>query len=106
MVDLGSLGPLPLVTEAPALADRLSRRHLSALDAQGPRGAEIEETVLALFDLDHSVEATAAALHLHRNRIRYRVRRFEELTGLDLRRTEDLVTAWWLLKRRRAGHVG
>jgi DNA-binding PucR family transcriptional regulator len=32
--------------------------------------------------------------------VRYRVHRFEELSGLDLSRTEDLVTAWWLLNRR------
>ncbi len=105
VVDLAGLGPLPLVTEADTLAERLSERHLTALDALGTRGRELEDTILALLDRDHNIDATAAALHLHRNSIRYRVGRFHELTGLDLRRTEDLVTTWWLLKRRQAGRM-
>lgn len=44
----------------------------------------------------------ARRLTVHPNTVRYRVKRFEQLTGLDLRRTEDLVTSWWLLNRRRA----
>lgn len=31
--------------------------------------------------------------------------RFRELTGLDLRRTEDIVTTWWLLKRRQSARM-
>ncbi len=78
---------------------------LAALDALGPRRRELEATVLALLDRDHNIDATAAALHLYRNSTRYRVGRFRDLTGLDLRRTEDLVTTWWLLKRRQAART-
>jgi DNA-binding PucR family transcriptional regulator len=102
IVNLGALGPLPLVNEAPALAKRLGDRHLGALEQRGASGGEIEETVRILLELDRNVEATAARLQLHRNSIRYRVSRFHELTGLDLGRTEDLVTTWWLLTRRQA----
>lgn len=58
-----------------------------------------------LLGLDRDIQATAERLHLHRNSVRYRVGRFRELTGLDLRRTEDLVTAWWLLKRRQSARA-
>jgi hypothetical protein len=102
IVDLGVLGPLPLVTEADTLAARLSARHFHELDQHGKAGVEIEDTVRTLLELDRNIEATAAQLHLHRNSVRYRVGRFRELTGLDLRRTEDLVTTWWLLKRRQS----
>jgi DNA-binding PucR family transcriptional regulator len=102
IVHLGALGPLPLVNEASALAARLGDRHLRELERRGASGREIEETVRILLELDRNVEATAARLHLHRNSIRYRVSRFHELTGLDLGRTQDLVTTWWLLSRRRA----
>jgi DNA-binding PucR family transcriptional regulator len=37
---------------------------------------------------------------MHRDTVRYRVTRFRDITGLDLRRTDDPVTAWWLLKWR------
>jgi hypothetical protein len=106
IVDLSTLGPLPLATEAEMLAQRLGERHLHELDARGPAGLELEETIRTLLDLDRNFDTTAAALHLHRNSIRYRVRRFREITGLDLRCTEDLVTAWWLLKRRQAASTG
>ena len=36
-----------------------------------------------------SVAATAARLYLHRNTVHYRLRRIEQLTGLDLARMED-----------------
>jgi hypothetical protein len=105
IVDLGALGPLPLVTEAGALAARLSARHFRELDERGQAGLEIEDTVRTLLDLDRNIQATAEQLHLHRNSVRYRVDRFRELTGLDLRRTEDLVTTWWLLKRRQSARA-
>jgi Cation transporting ATPase, C-terminus/PucR C-terminal helix-turn-helix domain len=56
-------------------------------------------------DHDRNVEAAAAELHLHRNSIRYRIARFHHLTGLDPRKTEDLVTTWWLLKRPQASQT-
>jgi DNA-binding PucR family transcriptional regulator len=102
LVELTALGPLPLATAAGNLAARLEREHFCELDKLGRTGEEIEQTMLTLLDLDQNVDATAARLHLHRNTVRYRVTRFRNLTGLDLRRTDDLVTAWWLLKWRQA----
>ena len=75
------------------------------MDARGASGKAIEQSVRTPLDHDRSVEATAAELHLHRNSIRYRMGRFHQLTGLDLRKTEDIVTTWWLLKRRQASRA-
>ncbi len=102
VVDLGMLGPLPLVTKADALGERLSTERFRELDERGTNGLEIERTVAILLDLDRNLEATAQQLNLHRNSVRHRVERFHELTGLDIRRTEDFVTIWWLLKHRQA----
>jgi DNA-binding PucR family transcriptional regulator len=102
LVELTALGPLPLATAAGNLAARLEREHFRELDELGRSGGEIEHTMLTLLDLDQNVDATAARLHLHRNTVRYRVTRFRNLTGLDVRRTDDLVTTWWLLKWRQA----
>jgi hypothetical protein len=99
-VDLYSLCPLPIVTASGSLAAEMSSLRFAKLDALGHSGADIEQTVRTLLDFNHSVEETAAALHLHRNTVRHRVTRFRELTGLDLQQTDDLITIWWLLKWR------
>jgi hypothetical protein len=102
-VDLGSLGPKVLVTRGDRAAARLAERYFGGL---GERFSDTEQTVLTLLDHDQSIDETAAVLHLHRNTVRYRVNRFREITGLDLRVTQDLVLAWWLLEWRRTSKSG
>ena len=97
--DLATVGPLALVTIGDHVASRLAADRLVDL---GTECGDIERTVLMLLEFDQNIDRTATELHLHRNTVRYRVTRFRDMTGLDLRRTEDLVTAWWLLKWRQA----
>ncbi|MCX5214721.1 helix-turn-helix domain-containing protein [Kitasatospora sp. NBC_00240] len=101
LVRLPDLGPRPLVLSAARTAARLSARHLTALDEGGRSSREIEDTVRVYLDCDQDVRETSQRLAVHPNTVRYRVKRFQLLTGLDLRHTEELVTAWWLLNRRR-----
>jgi hypothetical protein len=105
-VDLESLLPLPIATASQRLASRISEQRLTRLDELGLGGADIEHTVLTLLDCNMNVEDTARSLHLHRNSVRYRVGRFQELTALDIHCTDDLITTWWLLKWRQAGRGG
>ncbi|MGE9694174.1 MULTISPECIES: PucR family transcriptional regulator [unclassified Streptomyces] len=102
VVRLAGLGPRPLVLADPLTADNLSARHLAALDAAGHSSNEIEHTTRVYLECDQDVREVARRLAVHPNTVRYRVSRFQELTDLNLRRTEDLVTSWWLLNRRRA----
>lgn len=97
--DFTTVGPLALVTIGDHVASRLAAERFVELGADF---GDIERTVLTLLEFDQNIDQTAADLHLHRNTVRYRVTRFRDMTGLDLRRTEDLVTAWWLLKWRQA----
>ncbi len=99
---LEDLGPRPLVVAAERAACRLDQRLLAAFP-DGPEPTEIERTVHEYLANDQDAETTAKGLCVHVNTIRYRLGRFRELTGLDLRRTEDLVAVWWLLNRRAAG---
>jgi hypothetical protein len=101
VVRLAELGPRPLVLSSPSSAAQLERSHFGVLDAEGRSGSEIEETTRAYLECNQRVQDVARLLTVHPNTVRYRVSRFRELTGLDVRRTEDLVTAWWLLNRRR-----
>ncbi|MFE9790014.1 PucR family transcriptional regulator [Nocardia salmonicida] len=100
IVDLGSLGPSPLLDQATEAATALDERHFAPLRQHGASGQEIAGTVSTYLELDRRVEDTARALHIHRNTVRYRLTRFTTLTGLDLDRTDDLVLAWWLLNRQ------
>jgi len=57
-----------------------------ARDRSGP---SLRRTLEAWFTCDESSASTAASLHIHRNTLDYRLRRVEELTGLQLARSED-----------------
>ncbi|THG34414.1 PucR family transcriptional regulator [Glaciibacter flavus] len=98
-VRLTDLGPRPLVLPESRAADLLAERHLGALAAEGRMGDELRETVRVYLECDQRAADAARLLTVHANTVRYRVNRFRELTGLDLRRTEDIVTTWWLLNR-------
>jgi DNA-binding PucR family transcriptional regulator len=50
-------------------------------------------SVLAWLDAFGDVRAAAAGLHIHPNTLRYRVRRAEQLTGLDLSSPEQRLLA-------------
>ncbi len=43
--------------------------------------------------------ATSAALHIHRNTLAYRLKRIEEITGLDLGSPRDLACVYVALAR-------
>lgn len=80
--------PLHAITRAEAeLAGFLHARCVAPVrDAP-----EVLETVRAFLALDLAAETTAEALAVHPNTVRNRLHRFESLTGLSLRRLDDLV---------------
>lgn len=53
-----------------------------------------------VFLKDMRVERAAAELVVHPNTVRYRLGRFESVTGLDLHTAEGVAMAWWALRRR------
>jgi PucR C-terminal helix-turn-helix domain len=94
------LGLLPAVLMASDLGSRLDGEHFSALDHLGQFGDQLEETVSAYLASQRNIGATAHKLGVHPNSIRHRLDRFQQTTRLDLRDTDKLVIAWWILKRR------
>jgi hypothetical protein len=83
------------------LGERLVERYAQPLDRLGAFGRTIETTLEAFFRHGMRVEPTARSLFVHPNTLRHRLRRFEETTGADLGRSEDLFGVWWALERRR-----
>ncbi|WP_269664881.1 PucR family transcriptional regulator [Streptacidiphilus rugosus] len=86
---------LSLLAAAPAVRDpRLGA--LLAHDAE--HGGQLAASVLAWLDAFGDVRAAASALHIHPNTLRYRVRRAEQLTSLDLSRPEERLLAMLQLR--------
>lgn len=98
IVDSSSLSVRIAVEQQHELGEILCRRYLKQLTDRGAMGAEILGTVRTWIQRSRSVVATARALSLHENTVRYRISRFCELTGADMSDTDTLVEVWWALE--------
>lgn len=83
------------------LGELLMTRYLRPLAALGGRAEPVQETVEAFIDNGLNIKATAEALDVHQNTVRYRLSRFEELTGSFLERPFTAFEVWWALQRAR-----
>ncbi|MFS8097716.1 helix-turn-helix domain-containing protein, partial [Lentzea alba] len=87
----------------PALAGTLADSLLGQLDPKSTFHHEMVATALCYLDNGGRLSATASALHIHANTVRYRLDRLVELTDVDLgdtpdaRRSHVLTTlhTWW-----------
>ncbi|MEY9996736.1 DNA-binding PucR family transcriptional regulator [Streptomyces sp. V4I8] len=72
---------------------------LTALVAHDSRHqGRLAESLLAYLNAFGDVREAATQLHVHRNTLRYRIRRAEELTGLDLSRPDQRLLAMLQLR--------
>ena len=53
------------------------------------RNPELLETLYMYFECGNSTELTAQKLYTHKNTIKYRLNRIQELTGMDLKKPDD-----------------
>ncbi|GIE99283.1 PucR family transcriptional regulator [Paractinoplanes rishiriensis] len=85
----------------PLLASFLSDGLLSALQPGDDFHRELVATALAFLDHGQRLDRTAAALHLHPNTVRYRLRRLQDLTGFGTGGEGlpvlETVRWWWAL---------
>lgn len=91
-----------LVSEVLALLQErggLRDPRLTALTSYDRRhGTRLAESVLAWLDALGEVRVAADALHIHPNTLRYRVRRAEQLTGIDLAQPQQRLLAMLQLR--------
>ncbi|WP_228718137.1 PucR family transcriptional regulator [Kitasatospora acidiphila] len=86
---------LALLQERPELRDP----RLAALtDYDARHGTRLAESVLAWLDALGEVRVAAQVLHIHPNTLRYRVRRAEQLTGIDLAQPQQRLLAMLQLR--------
>jgi putative transposase len=100
VVTMDELSLRPAVLAEEHLGSRLIARYLEPLSELGEFGATLEATVRVYLDHGMRIEESARALFVHPNTLRHRIDRFQQLTGANLRRTEDLLELWWALERR------
>ncbi|WP_281373844.1 PucR family transcriptional regulator [Mycobacterium vicinigordonae] len=96
--DVASLGLRAAVAMDADVGESLRRRYLEPLDA-GASGTELTATLRAYLACGMHVERAAKRLFVHQNTVRYRLTRFEELTGESLHEPEVLLGLWWALER-------
>jgi DNA-binding PucR family transcriptional regulator len=94
--DLDALGALPAIVADRAVGGALVRRYLEPLAGSQ---AEIAASLRVLFECDMHVEGAAEQLFVHPNKLRYRVGRFEEITGANLRNSKSALEVWRALQR-------
>jgi hypothetical protein len=101
IVSIDDLSLRPVVLSEEDLGERLVRRYLEPLNELGEFGATIERTLEQYLASGMRIDDSARALIVHPNTLRHRIDRFQQLTGADLRRTEDVIELWWALERRK-----
>lgn len=94
---VASLGWRVGVPTAPAVTELVFARYLAPLRDSGAFGEQVIEALRAWLLHDRSIPLTARALHVHVNTLRYRLTRFEELTGRTLADSETIVELAWTL---------
>lgn len=101
---LTDLALLTATASEPDLGRLLADGLLDGLDRADPFHRRLAETALAHLDHGGRIEATAAALHVHGNTVKYRVRRLHELTGGSFAESGDgdavarAAHRWWALR--------
>lgn len=90
-----------LVAGAPTLTSRLREKILAPL--QGGEHPELLQTLQTLVECRFDRTAASAKLHVHRNTLAYRLRRIEELSGIDLGSLRDLACVYVALAAEPAG---
>ncbi|MFC5061867.1 PucR family transcriptional regulator [Actinomycetospora atypica] len=89
--DLADLSWRAAAANADEVTALLRERYLAPLADQGEFGQLVLEAVAVYLAEDRSVPRAARAVPVHVNTLRYRLRRFEELTGCRLDSTDTIV---------------
>jgi len=96
--DLESLGLRAAVAADWDVGDALYRRYLEPLAEIGS-ALDLANTLREYIACGMHVERTAERLVVHPNTLRYRISRFEALTGSSLRDSRTAFEVWWALER-------
>ena len=103
LVRVEDFGLRAVVVEQPEIGAELARRYLQPVDAKGSFGRELTGTVKAWLEGGRSIERTSRELFIHRNTLRHRLRRFEELANCGLEDPQTIAELWWAFEHQALG---
>lgn len=110
VVDLERLSWRMGVLTSPETTEMLHERHVAPIVAEGAFGDLVLEALGAYLDHGLNIPMAAAAIPVHVNTLRYRLKRYQELTGTDVHDLQTLIEASWALAahrgRERGGGIG
>lgn len=96
-----TLGLRPLIVSENRVGDSLVRRYCEPFIDQGEFGTQILESVWSWLNNARNFARSAEEIHVHPNTLRYRLRKFEEVTSSNFEELTTLVEIWWALERWR-----
>lgn len=100
IVDLRRLSWRFGVFSSPETTEMLRERYLAPLEEAGGFGESIVEAVDAYLRHRMSIPSAARSIPIHVNTLRYRLKRFAELSGADLGDVTTLIEVSWSLAAR------
>lgn len=80
------------------MTEILAQKYVEPLRESGEFAHEIVESLRAYVDNQMNIPAAARSIPVHVNTLRYRLRRFEELTGCYLEDTSTVIEVSWVLE--------
>jgi hypothetical protein len=92
-----TLGLLPTILADSDVGESLRRRYVWPV-AELESLPDLLHTLRTYFACGMHVHRAATALFLHPNTLRYRITRFKELTGANLRDPASAMEVWWALQ--------
>ena len=99
--DLDALGIRASIVADTEVGDRLLRRYVEPVEQGGRSATALLEAIECYLACGLRAEAAATELGVHPNTLRYRLSRFEQLTGANLHDIDVVAEVWWALHRRR-----
>jgi DNA-binding PucR family transcriptional regulator len=96
--DVPGLGLRAAIIADGDVGQALTARYVDPLISEAS-GHELIASLRAYFECGMHFERAAARLFVHQNTLRYRIGRFEAITGANLREPTVAFEVWWALER-------
>lgn len=102
VVDVEALSWRMGIHSSPETTRLLLDKHVAPVLAEGPFGELVLEALGAYLDHGLNIPHAAASIPVHVNTLRYRLKRYRELTGGNVQDLETLIEASWALAAHRS----